>query len=388
MTPSTADRSGASLTVRGIPTADHLGFLRAAHGPAHASFMQCPSWAGMRPGWRAESIGWFDGSRLCGVGLVSYRDVPLLGALAYLAEGPTVDWAALGPTAVTTSLLDFLRLGRVFTVRMTPAVVRHRWRVETLRAAIRDGGPRRLRDLPPDDVSETATRLVEALRDLGWTQFEAPTSGFGGRMHPRYRSHVPLDGAADPSERLDASWRRNLRKAAASGVTVTTSTPDMTHPVDLPAFHAIYLETAQRDGFPPLPLTYFERMLRDLRAEDPRRVDLYLAARDGQVHAGALLTRVGDEVSYVYGASSSAGRAWRPSNTMQWRMLSDAVAGGAAVYDLRGISDTLDQDDLLFGLLRFKLGLGGDAVELVGEWDFALRGVRHRAVDAYLNRRG
>ena len=383
MTLPTADRASASLTVRGIPTADHLAFLQGADGPTGASFLQCPSWAGMRPGWRAESLGWFDGSRLCGVGLVSYRDVPLLGALAYLAEGPVVDWAALGAEAITTSLLDFLRLGRVFTVRMTPAVVLRRWRAETLRSALKDGTRRRLVELPPDDVDGAATRLTDDLRRLGWTQYEAPAAGFGGRMHPRYRSHVPLDGATDPTHGLDASWRRNLRKAAASGVTVTTGTP-----ADLPAFHTIYVETAERDGFPPLPVGYFERMMVDLAAEDGRRVDLYLASRDGRVHAGALLTRVGDEVSYVYGASSNAGRAWRPSNAMQWRMLSDAAADGAAVYDLRGISDTLDPADPLFGLLRFKLGLGGDAVELVGEWDFALRPVRHRAVDAYLNRRG
>lgn len=383
MTPPAGDRASASLTVRGIPTADHLAFLRGGDGPSGSSFLQCPSWSAMRPGWRAESIGWFDGSRLCGVGLVSYRDVPLLGALAYLAEGPVVDWAALGTEAITTSLLEFLRLGRVFTVRMTPAVVRRRWRVETLRAALKDGTARRLRDLAPDDRDASAARLVADLRRLGWGQYEAPAPGFGGRMHPRYRSHVALSPATDPAEALDAGWRRNLRKAAASGVTVTTGTS-----ADLPAFHEIYEETAERDGFPPLPVGYFERMMADLAAEDPRRVDLYLAARGGQVHAGALLTRVGDQASYVYGASSNAGRAWRPSNAMQWQMLADAAADGAAVYDLRGISDTLDPEDPLFGLLRFKLGLGGDAVELVGEWDFALRPGRHRAVDAYLNRRG
>ncbi len=372
----------STLSVRGIPTADHLAYLRRPDAPAGASFMQCPSWSGMRPGWRAESIGWFAGSELVGVGLVSYRDVPLMGALAYLAEGPVVDWAALGTEAITSALLEFLRHGRVFTMRMTPAVVLRRWGVGTLRAAVRSGGGGRLRDLPPDVVDASARRLVDDLRGSGWTQYEAPAAGFGGRMHPRYRSHVPLASDADPRERLDSSWRRNLRRADASGVTVRTGGID-----DLPAFHRVYVETAHRDGFPPLPVDYFERMMRDLAAEQPDRVALYLAERDGQVHAGALATRVGTEVSYVYGASSGAGQSWRPSNAMQWRMLSDAHEGGATVYDLRGISDTLDPDDPLFGLLRFKLGLGGEAVELAGEWDYALRPLRHRAVDAYLARR-
>jgi lipid II:glycine glycyltransferase (peptidoglycan interpeptide bridge formation enzyme) len=68
-------------------------------------------------------------------------------------------------------------------------------------------------------------------------------------------------------------------------------------------------------------------------------------------------------------------------------MLSDAHAGGAYVYDLRGISDTLDPANPLFGLLRFKTGLGGDAVEMVGEWDYALRPARHRAVALLRERR-
>jgi lipid II:glycine glycyltransferase (peptidoglycan interpeptide bridge formation enzyme) len=72
---------------------------------------------------------------------------------------------------------------------------------------------------------------------------------------------------------------------------------------------------------------------------------------------------------------------------MQWQMLTDALAHGADVYDLRGISDTLDPANPLFGLLRFKLGLGGDAVELAGEWEYVLRPARQRLVARVRERR-
>ncbi|WP_263430862.1 peptidoglycan bridge formation glycyltransferase FemA/FemB family protein [Nocardioides sp. TRM66260-LWL] len=72
---------------------------------------------------------------------------------------------------------------------------------------------------------------------------------------------------------------------------------------------------------------------------------------------------------------------------MQAAMLRDAITSGAERYDLRGVSDSLDPDDPLVGLLRFKAGLGADAVELVGEWELALRPLRHRLVSAYLARR-
>ncbi len=367
------------LSVRPVSATEHLDFVSSC---ASASYLQCPSWGVMPPRWTPESVGWFDGSVLRGVGLVLYRRVPAMGSLAYIGEGPVVDWAGLGPERILESLLAYLRTRGVFSVKIAPDLVLRRWGIETLRSVLRSPGPGRLRDVPPDDVGEVAASVVATLREQGWTQYEAAGPGFGGQMHPRYRSHVPLAPDADPAERLDAQWRRNLRRAAGSGVVVTTGSSD-----DLPTFFELYAETAARDGFPPLPLEFFERMWRSLRGEDPSRLELCLASREERVYAAGLRTRVGTAVSYTHGASASAGREWRPSNAMQWQMLQDAHAGGADVYDLRGISDTLDPSDPLFGLLRFKTGLGGDAVEMVGEWDYPLRPVRHRLVSAYLDRR-
>ena len=54
---------------------------------------------------------------------------------------------------------------------------------------------------------------------------------------------------------------------------------------------------------------------------------------------------------------------------------------------MRGISDTLDPDDHLFGLIQFKLGTGGEAVEYLGEWDYPLNPLLYKAFTAYLERR-
>ena len=75
-----------TLTVRPIPAADHLAFLREQ---SWASFLQTPAWATVKSEWRAESLGWFDGETLVGAGLVLYRRLPRLRRyLAYLPEGP------------------------------------------------------------------------------------------------------------------------------------------------------------------------------------------------------------------------------------------------------------------------------------------------------------
>jgi vancomycin resistance protein VanK len=69
-------------------------------------------------------------------------------------------------------------------------------------------------------------------------------------------------------------------------------------------------------------------------------------------------------------------------------MLREALAAGADVYDLRGITSTLDPGDSHAGLVQFKVGTGGEAVETVGEWDLALNTPLYKAFDLYMKRRG
>ena len=69
-------------------------------------------------------------------------------------------------------------------------------------------------------------------------------------------------------------------------------------------------------------------------------------------------------------------------------MIRDALAAGAHVYDLRGITDTLDSDDRHVGLIQFKVGTGGEAVEYAGEWDLPAERALYKAFDLYMTRRG
>jgi lipid II:glycine glycyltransferase (peptidoglycan interpeptide bridge formation enzyme) len=99
------------------------------------------------------------------------------------------------------------------------------------------------------------------------------------------------------------------------------------------------------------------------------------------------MVRVGEHAWYSYGASSSHKREVRGSNAVQWAMLRDAAAAGASVYDLRGITDTIDDGDPHFGLIQFKLGTGGEAVEYLGEWDLPLNKLLFKAFELYVGRR-
>ena len=372
-----------TLLVRPISRDEHLAVLAQL---GSASFLQCPSWGDVKTDWRHESLGWQDPTgALVGAALVLYRPVPVLRRyLAYLPEGPAIPWdlAVKDLQSWLDPLVAHLRAARSFAVKMGPPVATRRWSAATLKAVVAAGGAARLTNVDPDERSADGEALTRALTALGWRP-PAPGAGFGSGQ-PRHVFQVPLAGRCEAEllAGFNQLWRRNVKKADKAGVEVTVGDEG-----DLPAFHAVYLETARRDGFTPRPLTYFTRMWTALRAEDPDRIELYLARHEGDLVAATTMVRVGSHAWYSYGASTAAKRDVRGSNAVQWRMMRDALNAGAEVYDMRGISDTLDPDDPLFGLIGFKLGTGGEAVEYVGEWDLPINRPLFRAVEHYLARR-
>ncbi|HYF74152.1 MAG TPA: peptidoglycan bridge formation protein FemAB, partial [Nocardioides sp.] len=48
----------------------------------------------------------------------------------------------------------------------------------------------------------------------------------------------------------------------------------------------------------------------------------------------------------------------------------------------------LASDDPHLGLIQFKVGTGGEAVEYVGEWDLPLNRALYAAFALYMKRRG
>ncbi|MDX6324377.1 MAG: hypothetical protein QOK15_731, partial [Nocardioidaceae bacterium] len=90
------------------------------------SFLQVPAWAEVKSEWRHESIGWFrEGEREpVGAGLVLYRQLPRVQRyLAYLPEGPVVDWDADCLSDWIAPMTRHLAEQKAFGIRMGPPVV-------------------------------------------------------------------------------------------------------------------------------------------------------------------------------------------------------------------------------------------------------------------------
>jgi len=374
-----------SLSLRPITAQQHRDFIA---GRSSASFLQTPAWASVKSEWKAESIGWFRGSELVGAGLVLYRQLPKVKRyLAYLPEGPVIDWDDDDLEAWLAPMVAHLKGQGAFAVRMGPPVVTRRWSAEQVKAGVADESVRRLGDVPPLERTQEGACVVAQLHELGWQQ-QSAEGGFSAGQ-PQFNFQVPLvDGSGAPRSEDDVLkgmnqlWRRNIKKADKSGVEVTLG-----ERADLKAFHDLYVHTAERDHFTPRPLAYFQTMYDALVAEDPDRMQVWLARHEGDLVAATIEIRVGTHAWYSYGASSTEKRDVRGSNAVQWAMIRDALATGASVYDLRGITDTLDPDDPHVGLIQFKVGTGGEAVEYAGEWDLPLNPLVYKAFSLYMSRR-
>jgi len=369
------------LTVREISESEHLDFISRQRS---ASFLQTPGWGQVKSEWRRESLGWFRDGELVGTALVLYRQLPKVRRyLAYLPEGPVIDWESDDLGAWLAPMADHLRGSGAFGVRMGPPVVTRRWSAAQVKEGIADDDVRRLGELAPLERTQTGARVVSQLDELGWKP-QSVDGGFAAGQ-PKHVFWIPLAGRTedDVLKGMNQQWRRNIKKAAKEGVEVRAAEGS----ADLKRFHDLYVHTAERDHFTPRGLAYFQTMHDALSAEDPDRFRLWLAEHEGDLVAATIAIRVGAHAWYSYGASSTEKREVRGSNAVQWAMIRDALAAGADVYDMRGITDTLDSDDPHLGLIQFKVGTGGEAVEYVGEWDLPLRPLLYRAFDLYMKRR-
>lgn len=348
-----------NLVVKEISQDSHLKFLSAQ--PSF-SFLQIPQWALVKSDWRGISIGFFDKDDLIGVGLILERLIPKINyAFWYLPEGPVIsDEYLLKVEKWVFALKAFCLDKKVFIVKFGPRIIENTFDKDEIESAV-EGGLKNF-----DSIKHTPSEVTADLKKVGCQNIDL-ASGFGD-VQPRFIFIKDIHQKTDDEllKEFNQQWRRNIKKADSSQILVKIGSK-----ADLPVFHELYKETAIRDGFTPRPLSYFEKMLENLNTE-LSEIRLYLACKEEVALAATIWIKVKNRVWYSYGASANEGRDFKPSNAIQWQMMKDARDAGAEIYDFRGISDSLDVTNPLFGLLRFKLGTGGKAIKYIGEWDLVL----------------
>lgn len=211
------------------------------------------------------------------------------------------------------------------------------------------------------DVKSDDKEYLQIMEELGFT-LPKDTKNFEG-IQPRYVFRLELNGRTD--EELLASFeqktRYNIRLAIRKGVEVKLADQSALHD-----FYNIMLETGVRDNFVIRTEAYFKRLM-DCLGDSAR---LYMAYKDGVAIAGTLAIGYGNKVWYLYGASSNAYRNVMPNYLLQYNMIQWAVERGSDIYDFRGVSGDISEDNPLYGLYRFKKGFNGEFTEFCGELNY------------------
>ncbi|MDN5764533.1 MAG: aminoacyltransferase [Humibacillus sp.] len=346
------------------------------------SFLQTPEWARTKPDWQPRHLGWFDPTgRRVGAALVLTRSIPRTKrGFAYLPEGPALPWEAVAddPGAWLEPLVAWARSSGAFALRLGFPVPARTWAPEPVKKQVAAGGLLSFTSLPATVVGPEAAPLESWLAARSWLPIGAGSGAAVGQ--PRYLCVLDIAGRDAPTvlRSMNQQWRRNIKKAEKAGVQVRSVGAE-----GVDTFHALYCESAQRDHFHPRPKAYFAQMLAAFGETDPGRLTgrVYEAHVDGDVLASAIMLRVGDTFSYLYGGSTERNRDARASNALQWRAIQDAIEAGCAAYDFRGFNTSLGATSPLTGLLLFKLGAGADVVELVGERELVLNRFWHTVFD-------
>ena len=310
------------------------------------NFAQSFLWGKQKPMWRwqAVAVRGTDG-KIKGTLALMTRPVPVIGrTLMYGCRGPVCD---LDDRETLAELIEgakaLAKENRAYVIKIDP------------------------------DVPSSNTQFAGLLHELGFRGKE------GGKnfeaIQPRYVFRLNVEGKTEDEllAGFHQKWRYNIRLAERKGVTVRICGKEM-----VPAFSELMLTTGVRDGFVTRKPEYFAAMLDNL-GEHCR---LYMAFDPaGTPIAGTLAIHYGDKVWYLYGASSNEHRNLMPNYLLQWRMIQWAVETGCRVYDFRGVSGDVSEDNPLYGLYRFKQGFGGEFTEFIGELDLVLSPVVYWCVE-------
>lgn len=298
-------------------------------------FCQSRLWGKVKSGWQQRYVYTTDadGNLTAAIGFLLRKTPVLPFYLMYAPRGPVCD---PGDTQTLTALMNKVR---------ESAKQWHGYLVK----------------LDPD-VPVTDTAFIQTLEDCG---FSRKNSKNFDAVQPNFVFRLNIEGKNEEEvQALFASKTRyNIRVALKNKVEVTLGSA-----ADLPEFTRIMRVTGERDGFSTRPQSYFEGLLSAL-GEHAR---LYIAKIDGKMIAGTIAIAYGDKVWYLYGASDNAFRNAMPNYLLQWEMIRWAIERGCKIYDFRGVSGDLSEDNPLYGLYRFKKGFGGDLVEFAGEFNCVL----------------
>lgn len=271
-------------------------------------------------------------------------------SVLYSPKGPLLDWSNESlRSRVLNDLQSFAREQGAIFLKMDPDVVLGTGVPSSEEEVIDNGGQ----------------AVMSELKRRGW-RYAADQIQF--------RNTVLIDLTPSEDEMLahmKQKTRYNIRLAEKKGVALRIGTRR-----DLPILYKMYAETSVRDGFVIRDEGYYKTvwemfMTPQVSNHQSPLAEPLIAELGGEPVAAIFVFYFAGRAYYVYGMSRSAHREKMPTYLLQWEAMKRAKANGCTVYDLWGAPDVFDESDSMWGVYRFKEGLGGGVVRTLGAWDFA-----------------
>jgi lipid II:glycine glycyltransferase (peptidoglycan interpeptide bridge formation enzyme) len=331
-----------------------------------AHLLQTWEWGKVKKinGWQPETWVWRDdGGKIVAAALTLLRQLSsrkYLKSLSvmYVPKGPLLDWNDLAlRRQVLADLVDMARRNGAIFVKIDPDVV--------------------LGIGPPGDSdacdSDLGASVLQDLQIAGW-QFSPD--------QVQFRNTVLIDLTPtldDLLANMKQKTRYNIRLAERKGVTVRVASL-----ADTALLYRLYAETAARDDFVIREQAYYQTLWSTMM--EAGLAEPLIAEVQGEPVAGVVIFRFAGKAWYMQGMSRPAHREKMPNYLLQWQAIQRAKASGCTVYDLWGAPDVFHETDPLWGVYRFKEGLGGKVVRHVGAWDFPVRPLNYQLYTRLLPR--
>ncbi|GIX15695.1 MAG: hypothetical protein KatS3mg118_3654 [Paracoccaceae bacterium] len=182
-------------------------------------------------------------------------------------------------------------------------------------------------------------------------------AGFARLPGPGYQTFwLDLTPGPDALRRgMEGKWRNRLSRAEEAGLEVVWDRNGLAMG---PFLRGMAETGAARHGPAPATLIALAERFRAARA-----AAVGLALHRGEAVAGVMMLRHGLAATWQAGWVSEAGRRLAANHLLLWRALCELHAEGVQDLDLGGVNDA----DAA-GVKRFKRGLGGELVELAGQF--------------------
>jgi len=266
-------------------------------------------------------------------------------SILYSPKGPLLDWTNESlRTRVLNDLQSFAKKQGAIFLKMDPDVL------------LGTGVP----ESADDAEDKSGQTIMSDLKRRGW--------GYASDQI-QFKNTVLIDLSPTEEEllaRMKQKTRYNIRLAEKKGVSLRVGESG-----DLGMLYKMYAETSVRDGFVIRDEGYYQTVWNLFMNSHEPTCEPLIAEVNAEPVAAIFVFYFASRAYYVYGMSRDAHREKMPSYLLQWEAMKRAKARGCVTYDLWGAPDVFDESDSMWGVYRFKDGLGGKVVRTLGAWDYA-----------------